>query len=261
MIELYHFWSSVCSMKVRFALEEKGVEWQSRYIDLFTFDQLTPEYLQINPYGVVPTLVHNGQSILESSIINEYIDEALAGPDLSPSDPVTRARMREFIKQCDEGLPAIVLPTMMKYIAPKLRRRWGEDELKRRATERPTKFYQDMHKKGVEDRLDPKELQECYAKIGLILDRMQKELSDNRSWLFGDFSLGDIAVAPYLFRLSALGDQTFWSADLRPAVNEWWKRMLAREAFQRAASWPDESGGGYAEVGLHEAKDDLTSSV
>jgi glutathione S-transferase/GST-like protein len=47
------------------ALEEKGVAWTSRYIDLFAFDQLQPEYLAINPKGVVPTLVHNGQPVRE----------------------------------------------------------------------------------------------------------------------------------------------------------------------------------------------------
>ena len=65
MIELYHFWSSVCSVKVRMCLEEKGVQWQSRYVDLFRFDQLRPEYLAINPDGVVPTLVHDGHPVHE----------------------------------------------------------------------------------------------------------------------------------------------------------------------------------------------------
>ena len=64
MVELYHFWSSVCSVRVRMALEEKKVTWQSRYIDLFAFDQMTPDYLAINADGVVPTLVHNGQGDL-----------------------------------------------------------------------------------------------------------------------------------------------------------------------------------------------------
>ncbi len=59
MVELYHFWSSVCSIRCRMALEEKGIAWTSRYIDLFRFDQLRPEYLAINPDGVVPTLVHD----------------------------------------------------------------------------------------------------------------------------------------------------------------------------------------------------------
>ena len=79
MIELYHFWSSVCSVRCRMALEEKGVKWTSRYIDLFKFDQLKPDYLAINPDGVVPTLVHDGAPVRESTIINECIDAAFAG--------------------------------------------------------------------------------------------------------------------------------------------------------------------------------------
>ncbi len=67
MVELYHFWSSVCSVRCRMALEEKGVAWTSRYTDIFRFEQLTPEYLKLNPDGVVPTLVHNGQPICESN--------------------------------------------------------------------------------------------------------------------------------------------------------------------------------------------------
>ena len=51
-------------------------------------------------------LVHDGQPVHESSIINEYIDDALPGPKLSPHSPLRRARMREFIRICDEGLPA-----------------------------------------------------------------------------------------------------------------------------------------------------------
>jgi glutathione S-transferase len=51
MIVVYHFWSSVCSVKVRMCLEEKGLEWQSRF-DLFRFNQLRPEYLAINPDAV-----------------------------------------------------------------------------------------------------------------------------------------------------------------------------------------------------------------
>src|SRR6202051_2560527 len=78
MIELYHFWSSVCSVRCRMALEKKGVKWTSRYIDLFKFDQLKPDYLALNPDGMVPTLVHDGAPVRESTIINEYVDAAFA---------------------------------------------------------------------------------------------------------------------------------------------------------------------------------------
>ncbi|MFZ1089587.1 MAG: glutathione S-transferase N-terminal domain-containing protein [Xanthobacteraceae bacterium] len=62
-VELYHFWSSVCSVRCRMALEEKGVPWTSRYIDIFKFDQMRPEYLAINPRGMVQTLVHDGKPV------------------------------------------------------------------------------------------------------------------------------------------------------------------------------------------------------
>jgi glutathione S-transferase len=101
LIELYHFWSSVCSVRCRMALEEKRVKWTSRYIDLFKFDQMRPEYLKLNPDGVVPTLVHDGKPIRESTIINEYIDAAVEGPKLVPADPLKAARMREFTGYVD----------------------------------------------------------------------------------------------------------------------------------------------------------------
>ena len=79
------------------ALEEKGIEWTSRYIDLFKFDQMEPGYLAINPDGLVPTLVHNGAPVRESTVINEYIDAAFEGPKLVPTDSFGQARMREFV--------------------------------------------------------------------------------------------------------------------------------------------------------------------
>ena len=101
------------------------------------------------------------------------------------------------------------------------------------------------------------DLAECFEKIGAILDHMESDLADAGPWLLGAFTLADIAVAPYLFRLSALGSERFWSDTLRPNVARWYSRILARDAFQTAASWPDETGEGYAEVGLREAKGDL----
>ena len=70
-------------------------------------------------------------------------------------------------------------------------------------------------------------------------------------WLAGrDISLADIGVAPYLFRMLALGLDGMWAADRRPRVRDWYARISARPAFQTAVNWPDETGGGYEEVGL-----------
>jgi glutathione S-transferase len=251
MIELYHFWSSVCSVRCRMALEEKGVKWTSRYIDLFKFEQMKPEYLALNPDGVVPTLVHDGVPIRESTIINEYIDAAFAGPNLIPDDPVLQARMREFVCKCEDGFDAIVKLTMVKYIFPKLRNRWSLEELTKQAANRPHKYYRDIHSRAVRGEITEAELAEARQTIEELLDHLERVL-DPGPWIVGaQFTLADIDIAPYMFRLSALGADQFWSHNRRPKVNEWYAQLSRRPAFKTAVSWPDESGGGYEEVGLN----------
>ena len=102
MIELYHHGSSVCAAKVRLVLAEKGLEWKSHYVDILKGDQFSADYMKLNPKAVVPTLVHNGYPIVESTVICEYLDEVF--PDL-PLKPVTardRAEMRLWTKAVDE---------------------------------------------------------------------------------------------------------------------------------------------------------------
>lgn len=249
VVQLYHFWSSVCSVRCRMALDEKGVKWESKYIDLFKFDQLTPEYLAINPDGVVPTLVSNGQPIRESVIINEFIDDAFPGPSLIPLDPIQAARMREFIRTCEVALTPIALLTYVKYILPKLRNRWSDEELRKQASQRPTKFLRDLHSRGIRGEITELELIQASKGIEVLLNLLEDKL-DPGPWIVGEFSLADVAIAPYMFRLSALGQDKFWSHERRPRIHDWYQRLSSRPAFQSAVSWPDENGGGYQEVGL-----------
>ena len=104
MLILYDFGNSVCCQKVRITLVEKGLTWEARQVDLFKTEQYDPEYLKLNPKGVVPTLVHDGTPVIESTLICEYIDETFPDPPLMPKDPAERARMRLWSKFVDEGL-------------------------------------------------------------------------------------------------------------------------------------------------------------
>ena len=71
MFELYHGDSSVCAAKVRLVLARKGIPFTSHLLDLSKGEQHAPAYLALNPHGVVPTLVHDGAVVLESTLINE----------------------------------------------------------------------------------------------------------------------------------------------------------------------------------------------
>ena len=101
MLELYHHGSSVCAAKVRLVLAEKDIPWEGHYLDILAGEQHTPEYLKLNPKAVVPTLIHDGQVIRESTVICEYIDDVFSGPKLKPADPLVRANMRLWTKLVD----------------------------------------------------------------------------------------------------------------------------------------------------------------
>src|ERR1700740_2908453 len=92
---LYNAPQSTCSQRVRFVLNAKGLPFEEVKLDLLAGDQLKPDYLELNPNGVVPTLDHDGSIVIDSSVIIEYLDEIAPGPDsFTPKDAVARAKMR-----------------------------------------------------------------------------------------------------------------------------------------------------------------------
>ena len=108
MMTLYHNDMSVCAAKVRTALAEKKLSWEGVHLDLRAGDAQKPEYLKLNPNAVVPTLVHNGRTIIESTVICEYIDDEWPDRPLKPDHTWERAQMRLWTKQLDESVHAAV---------------------------------------------------------------------------------------------------------------------------------------------------------
>src|SRR5215210_5878873 len=112
MLILYHASHSTCSQKVRMVLHEKGLTFDDVKLDLAKKDQLKPEYLALNPNGVVPTLTDDGIPIIESSVICEYLDEKYPQNPLVPSDILERARMRAWMHYIEEvAVSAIRVPS------------------------------------------------------------------------------------------------------------------------------------------------------
>ena len=110
---LYNAPQSTCSQRVRYVLHAKGREFEEHKLDLFKGDQLKPEYLAINPNGVVPALVHDGKPVIDSAVIMEYLEDILADvAPLRPRDPLEVARMRAMMRFIDEvPTPAVRVPS------------------------------------------------------------------------------------------------------------------------------------------------------
>lgn len=104
---LYNAPQSTCSQRVRFALNAKDIPFDEIKLDLLAGDQLKPDYLALNPNGVVPTLDHNGAIIVNSSVIIEYLDEiAPERAKFTPEDPVLTgqdARAHAFHRRNGSG--------------------------------------------------------------------------------------------------------------------------------------------------------------
>ena len=105
-LELYHFDRSSAARKIRIALAEKRLEWRSRILNtsVASREHHQADYLELNPRGVVPTLIHAGKAIRESQVILEYLEDAFPEPPLRPADPYGRSQMRLWTKLADEGM-------------------------------------------------------------------------------------------------------------------------------------------------------------
>jgi maleylacetoacetate isomerase len=125
-MKLYTFFRSSAAFRARIAVNLKGVKYENVHVDLRgpVSDQRKPEYLALNPQGLVPALVVDGTTIGQSLAIIEYLDEVYPEPPLFPSSPVDRARVRALALSiaCD------IHPLLNLRILNYLRSPLGQDE-------------------------------------------------------------------------------------------------------------------------------------
>ncbi len=232
MIELYHNDMSVCSQKVRFALAEKKLKWQGHHLNLRAGDQQKPDYLKLNPNALVPTLVDNGAVVIESTMINEYLDDAYPEIALRPTDPVSRARMRLWTKQLDDTVHAAtsVISSAIAFRYQKLA--VGMEELRRFHEQMPDPVKRERSWENVTKGVESTYFPEAIRRFDRLLADMEAALKD-ASWLAGnEFSLADIGYAPYATRLDHLQLGFLW--DRRPRWAAWYARVRERRSYKEA---------------------------
>ncbi|WP_027855961.1 glutathione S-transferase family protein [Marinobacterium jannaschii] len=234
MLELYTHPMSPCAQKVRIVLAEKGLEWKKHHVELPKKENLRPEYLKLNPLGVVPTLVDQGLAVIESSIICEYLDDRYPQHRLKPEDPYAIARMRFWMKHVDNKLHpscgALQWPLVMR---PGLMEK-SEAERQALLDKIPEKPRRERQKRLVELGLDAPDVADAVRVYRNTLLDMEQALGEHR-WIVGDsFSLADASLAPYFQTLVQFGWQAIY-ADC-PRVSAWYQRCSERDSYRNAVS-------------------------
>jgi glutathione S-transferase len=215
-------------------MRAKGLAWEAVNVDLFKAEQYDPKYLKLNPKGIVPTLVHDGKPVIESTLICEYLDDTFLEPRFVPSDPWQRTRMRLWSKMVDEGLFEGVTELSFSAMFRERMRNMPEDVRERRfrniGDPRRRDRFMSTYELGVRS---------PYVKHGIAayeraFKPLEATLAETGPWILGRSpSLADINLMPFAARLEYLGLLDLWIED-RPRVKDWW--ALARE-------WPSFKSG------------------
>ncbi len=194
---LYDAPGSPCARRVRITLLEKGLRWERRLVDLTRMEQKRPEYLALNPNGVVPTLLHGDRVLYESNVITEYLDETFPEPRLYPADPWARARAKMWqafeLAMAKEFRPLMYL----RVVGPFDRLRPRDEVLAdaRRSTADPAHldWVSRVYDGGV---LSEDEATLLAGQLYARLDHLERAL-DGHAFLVGDdFTIADASVLP-----------------------------------------------------------------
>jgi glutathione S-transferase len=226
--KLYNAPQSTCSQRVRFVLNAKGLAFEEVKLNLLDGDQLKPEYLKLNPNGVVPTLDHDGAIITDSTVITEYLDEVVPENTFTPENPVQRARMRALMHFADEMPAASVrIPTYNLAFLPRFQA-MSREEFLAIAESKPLRreFMMTMGQTGF-----PKaEMDAALGRLRRTYERMDAEIEKSGGpWLLGqEMSLADVAIMPAAVRMYDL-NYADWQ-DL-PRVQTWFDSVRAHPAF------------------------------
>jgi glutathione S-transferase len=231
VLALYHFGPVANSLTPLLCLLEKGLEFENRVLDSRKWEHHDPEFRAINPEGIVPVLVHDGRVVRESTVINEYLEDAFPAVRLRPADLWLRAEMRVLTKFVDEYFcPA--LTTIGAHGATPFASKIDKAEMARRLAMMPNEDVRLKWATVSQTGYSDEELADARRRLGNCIARLEGLLDGGGPWLLGDeYSLADIKWYSMALALPRVMGETC-NAEATPAITAWLGRMADRPAVQ-----------------------------
>jgi glutathione S-transferase len=194
--KLYNTQRCPYARRTRIVLHEKGIDFDVYEVDL---KNKSEEFLKVSPTGKVPVIVVDGDSIYESNVVNQYLDEVTDEPKLMPEDPIRRAHARIWMAFADtDFFPAVFVAGV-----------------------------------GRERGFPEARISEALEKLKAALGKLEERLR-GRDYLAGEFSLADVAHAGNFVRLRELEERGEVSLGEYPNVAAWMERLEGRDSYEAA---------------------------
>ncbi|MXO61214.1 glutathione S-transferase family protein [Altererythrobacter salegens] len=247
-LKYYHAEPMANSLKSMIPLKEKGLAYESVYVDLHKFEQHSDWFTAINPEGQVPVLDHDGTIITHTTVINEYLedvfpdDQPASGP-LRPKDPVGAARMRYWNKFVDEQVMNYVSMHGWHRLIRQITKSIEEDRFEELMSHVP---LPDQQKKWRTARsgFEQKDLDHALDKIEYALNKVEAQLGQT-AYLAGDsYGLADINFYAHC-GLSVNRMFPKFDVDANyPNIVRWREAISDRPAVQKALAAEDRTQPG-----------------
>jgi glutathione S-transferase len=241
MLKLYHAEPMANSLKSLISLHEKGLEFESVYVDLHKFEQHERWFVAINPEGQVPVLDHDGVLVTHTTVIGEYLEDVFTDrPTLRPADPPGKARMRAWNKFVDEHVMNFVSMHGWHRMVGVIARSIESGEFEKLVARIP--LYEQREKwRTARSGFSESDLANATRKVEVAVDKVEQQLAKT-PWLAGEmYSLADINF----FAMCGMAVQRLFpemGVEKRaPRLLEWVERVRARPGVKAALAMPDKT--------------------
>jgi GST-like protein len=232
MLEVHTWEVNSNSGKPLIFLKEKGVDFDFHYVDVLKFEQHRPEYLKLNPDGTVPTVVHNGKVMTESTQALQYLDAVLPGPSFTPEDPLERYRMRWWATHGASWAASLSVLGWHSFMGPMVRK-MGDEKLEKLLARIPNKQRRIAWSTAAKSTFTEEQLQNARDGVAAGVQMMEKRLKESPYFAGEAYTIADMVIFANGYSLPLMHDYAA-NDEVSPCYMDWLKRIYTRPAIAEA---------------------------